>query len=99
MLGNSAYVLIPERYREANREALKAVIATGTYPGLERTKEMHFVKKDGSEVPAEYTNAVWRADGRIFIFQSSVTSQRKNLLRKLFTCLVLQPSTRLTESL
>jgi PAS domain S-box-containing protein len=54
--------LIPARYREAQREALKQVLATGESPVLNRPIELPVQHRDGRELMVELTASPSRAE-------------------------------------
>lgn len=67
MIGNSAYLLIPERYKQQNKAALDKLLAGGSPEQFNNTFETHCLKKDGTEIFVQYSNAVWEKGGTFFI--------------------------------
>ncbi|HWR21149.1 MAG TPA: PAS domain S-box protein [Verrucomicrobiae bacterium] len=66
LLGMSVMTLVPERYREAHRQGLERLEATGEAPVIGRTIEVDALRKDGSDVPVELSLAGWKTGDRVF---------------------------------
>jgi PAS domain S-box-containing protein len=61
-------VLIPERYREAHERGLRNYLKTGHGPYLGRRIEIHALRGDGTEFPAELAVGVAEgSNGKVFI--------------------------------
>jgi PAS domain S-box-containing protein len=59
VLGAPLARVIPERYRHVPREALEQLQSTGQPQRIGRSVELHGVRKDGREFPAELSLATW----------------------------------------
>lgn len=67
MLGQTIERIIPVRAREAHRAGLARMLAYGEDAFRARAREMHALRKDGSEFPVELSLGLWRdADGLYF---------------------------------
>ncbi|HZD60749.1 MAG TPA: MASE3 domain-containing protein, partial [Anaerolineae bacterium] len=66
VIGNPLTTIMPERFREAHKNGLNRVVATGESHILGKTLEVAGRKKDGSEFPVELSLASWEAGEEIF---------------------------------
>jgi len=60
IIGKNVTLLVPPRYRKQEREWFDSVLKTGTSPLLGRAIEMEGLRKDGSEIPLEYSFSMHR---------------------------------------
>ncbi|MCC3372569.1 bifunctional diguanylate cyclase/phosphodiesterase [Cohnella sp. REN36] len=65
-LGRQLDLIIPERYRETQRQGMERYLVTGEARAIGRTIELHGLRKDGTEFPLELSMATWEQDGRTF---------------------------------
>ena len=60
IIGKNVTLLVPPRYRKPEREWFDSVAKTGILPLLGRAIEMEGLRKDGSEIPLEYSFSMHR---------------------------------------
>jgi diguanylate cyclase (GGDEF)-like protein/PAS domain S-box-containing protein len=61
VLGKQLTILMPERYREAQRKGMEQSSLTGEARVIEKTVCLHGLRKDGSEFPLELSLSSWEA--------------------------------------
>ncbi|MCI0415819.1 PAS domain S-box protein [bacterium] len=67
VLGQPLTIIMPERYRKTHKEGIERFKATGETRVIGRTIELHGLRKDGIEFPAELSIASWvTGDERYF---------------------------------
>ena len=66
VLGGSMTLIIPERYHEMYREGLRHHKQTGASTIMEKSMEMHGLRKDGKEIDIRFSPSSWEADGEHF---------------------------------
>jgi PAS domain S-box-containing protein len=67
VIGKNAETLLPERYRQALRDELAALAASGQVPWTEKVLLVHGLTKEGSEVPVSVALAAWQDRGKWLI--------------------------------
>jgi PAS domain S-box-containing protein len=60
VIGKPMTIIIPERYRSAHSMGVERFIATGVPRMIGSMKELHALRKDGSEVPIELSLSTWK---------------------------------------
>ncbi|MDQ6907141.1 MAG: PAS domain S-box protein, partial [Chloroflexota bacterium] len=66
ILGASFTSLMPIRYRDAHKQGIARMTATGEARVIGRTAEMDGLRKDGSEFPLELSLGTWQSGGGTF---------------------------------
>jgi len=74
-----AETLVPERYRQAHREALRRFLATGEGSILGKRVEMTALRADGSELPVELTVVAVKEDASYVFnaFLQDITERKR----------------------
>ena len=67
ILGRPLTALMPERYRTAHAEGIARLVSTRDPRVIERTVELHGLKKDGTEFPIELSLSSWALDELLFV--------------------------------
>jgi PAS domain S-box-containing protein len=70
-IGQPLTILMPERYRARHTAALERIQPGRPSQLVERTLELHGVRKDGTEFPLELSLAAWSAD-TVFCFSGII---------------------------
>jgi len=66
ILGRPLAELMPDRYRDAHRMGLERLKTPGAKRQLQRTVELHGLRKNGSEFPLELSLSTWEMKGTSF---------------------------------
>jgi len=66
MSGSSAFVIVPERYREKNHAGLQKVLASNLSHQQTLMFETPSLRKDGTEIFVQYSTAVWKQGDTVF---------------------------------
>jgi PAS domain S-box-containing protein len=66
VMGKPLAFIMPERYREAHREALQRVLSTGKSNIIGKTAELAGVRRTGVEFPLELSLAKWGSGDAVF---------------------------------
>ncbi|NIA31280.1 MAG: PAS domain S-box protein, partial [Actinobacteria bacterium] len=66
ILNRSFLLLIPERYKKRFKKSFQEIKKTGNGNFIEKTIKMEGLRKDGVEIPIEFSIATWKADGKTF---------------------------------
>jgi protein-histidine pros-kinase len=66
VIGKPLTVLMPEIYRDAHRNGLKRLVATGETHVIGNKVELSGMRKDGSLFPLELSLSTWNAGGAVF---------------------------------
>jgi len=66
VMGKPLAFIMPERYREAHREALQRVLSTGKSNIIGKTTELAGVRRTGVEFPLELSLAKWGSGDAVF---------------------------------
>jgi PAS domain S-box-containing protein len=67
VLNEPLTILMPERYRDAHRNGMTRLMATGEAHVVGRTVELHGVTKEGREFPLELSLVTWSTEeGQFF---------------------------------
>ncbi|HUW19335.1 MAG TPA: PAS domain S-box protein [Sedimentisphaerales bacterium] len=66
MLGKSAGIIMPERFREAHEKGMERILSTWKSEIIGRTVELAGRRRDGSEFPLELSLATWKAGEEVF---------------------------------
>jgi PAS domain S-box-containing protein len=66
VIGKNVEILVPPRYRGLEREWYNVVLKIGASPILEKPVEMEGLRKDGSEIPLEYSFSMYREEKGFF---------------------------------
>lgn len=79
MIGHSLEQIVPERYREAQREGLARVMAHGPASLSSHPSELMGLRKDGSEFPIELSIGYWQDDEEMYFtgIVRDVTDRRR----------------------
>jgi len=80
VLGKPLALLMPERYREAQRQGLERLRTTGESRLIGKTVEWYGLRKDGSEFPLVLSLASWKTAGAITQYSGiihDVTKQKR----------------------
>jgi PAS domain S-box-containing protein len=82
--GQELTLVVPERFRDAHREGLARVVATGETKIVGSTVEIAGVRKDGTEFPIELSLSTWtRGDDRFFSGIIRDITERVEMARQL----------------
>lgn len=65
-LGKPLKLLMAERYRDAHQEGIERLRSTGESRVIEKTVQLHGLRKDGSEFPLELSLSTWSTDQGTF---------------------------------
>lgn len=90
MIGSKLHVIIPERYRSLHDTGVAGMGRKGGAPFGGQTRELHALRRDGSEFPIGLTVASWADEGgRLFfigiIRDITERKQREDDLRRMAT--------------
>jgi PAS domain S-box-containing protein len=66
VIGKPLTFLMPETFRDAHRNGLKRLVATGEFHVIGKTVELSGLRKDGSVFPLELSLSTWKQGGEIF---------------------------------
>ncbi|MES4786859.1 MAG: hypothetical protein C4294_14715, partial [Nitrospiraceae bacterium] len=66
VMGKPLTVIMPARYRDAHEKGLERIRASEDGCVIEKTLELHGLRKDGSEFPLELSLATWRTPEGLF---------------------------------
>jgi len=67
VIGKPVTLIMPERFKESHHSALKQMVSTGTLStNIGKAFEVTGLRKDGSEIPLEFSFAPWEAKGKTF---------------------------------
>ncbi len=66
MLGQSLECIVPERYREPQRAAMSRLLTYGESAVRDHPRELHGLRKDGTEFPAEFSVGAWMKGGELY---------------------------------
>ena len=66
ILNRSFLLLIPERYKKRFKKSFQEIKKTGNGNFIEKTIKMEGLRKDGVEIPIEFSIATWKADDKTF---------------------------------
>ncbi|MCX9080955.1 MAG: PAS domain S-box protein [Candidatus Methanoperedens sp.] len=67
VMGKDITILMPERYREFHKEGMSRLLSKRDPDIIEKTIEMHGLRKDGSEFPLELSLSTWKdVESRFF---------------------------------
>ncbi|NOY59138.1 MAG: PAS domain S-box protein, partial [Calditrichaeota bacterium] len=66
ILNRSFLLLIPERYKKRFKKSFQEIKKTGRGNFIGKTIVMEGLRKDGVEIPIEFSIATWKADGKTF---------------------------------
>lgn len=80
VMGKDLTMLLPDRYREFHKEGIAQYLSKRDRDILEKTIEMHGLRKDGSEIPIELSLSAWK-DGENRLFGSIIRdiTERKHI--------------------
>jgi PAS domain S-box-containing protein len=67
MIGESVTRIIPERFREAHQRGVRRAAADGRLTRTSSMMELVGLRKDGAEIPLEFSMAAWTTKANFFI--------------------------------